>query len=403
MKKIAALFLALLMALNLCSCGSTVEESQQPEPAPPQPKTAQQINLQEIFGTEDVDITLTSKTFISEGEVTIGDSDRYYILEKESGQIYFILQGTAKNKSSNNINFDDQLEVQLTLDGTYTYSMKVVLPSNSDIVPLKAEPFSIYAQIPKEALDSCTDYCISLGFNNGFTHADDLDSCENLYELKGTTDEYCSADNIQDFTTFKDFVVHQGDQQGYNYKYASTSAAGGYMYVTSQTCDKWTFTTTDDDYAYFQIVPRLHLFYSGFSQGKMLDYPMHYGILEFEVSETSSFTRYFGAKSLEIKSSTGSMKIDENSISSYDYDLGRDEYSHRLKASKARFKLNGSDFSFVELQEILSGESPKLIVELEYFDREEYVPCEIELSSSDVKILNSLLEIYKSLPYAAFD
>lgn len=304
-----------------------------------------------------------------------------------------------KNKSPNNIDFEHQLKAQLTLDGTYTYPVNIVALSDEYIMPLKTEPFSMYAQIPKEALDICTDYCISLGFNNGFTHIDDLDSCENLYELKGTTNEYRSTDNIQNFTTFKEFVVRQG---GYYYDYTTD----GTVLSVSSTLNEWWFDTKSNDgdyYSSFKIVPRLKLYYSKFDLAKTHDYPMHYSNFEFEVSEISSVYPYFGAKSLEITSSTGSMKIDENSIFGYDYDLGRDEYSGYLKASSVRFTLDGSNFSFVELQEILSGESPKLIVELEKRGQNEYVPCEIELSDSNVRRLNSLLEIYKSLPYAAFD
>ncbi len=388
MKKIVTLLFSLLL-LSGCSVSSN---DKKPDTAS---NTTQHVEMEDTFGTEEIEITFTNKAITSTANWTWDDGTSFELKEVPD-QMYLILRGSVKNTASTEVDFYHNLIATVTLDGKYSYDFKTASRADTGIIPLKTDSFAMYAELPKEVLNVCTGYQLLLGFNNGFSKVDNLDSCDNIYSLDGTLDEYGSADNIQNFQMFQEFITQQVNSQNPN---LGIDIDGECVDIH---VDKGAFWMLQlDDGARFSVTSKIKLNYGIFDIYDDTDEDCGYASLCFAVKDFSSSdidARYIGAKSITILSDTGKIELDEKSgafFYSYDCDSNY--------KSTVTFIFPSNKVSFVELQNVINGENPKMVFELEKHGADEYVTSEINLDKESVNSLNAYLEFYKSLPLALFD
>lgn len=390
MKRVLSILLLLsLLLMSGCGNQATGEEKQ-----PAASQIPQQIHMEEMFGSDEIEITLSNKVITSEANVKLDDETALH-LEGEKDQMYLVLIGTIKNKSSSEVDFFRNFSAEVILDGQYTYSMITYSKSNSGVIPLKTESFVLYAELPKEVLDVCKDYQILMGFNEGLASVQDLTSSDYLYEFDGTLDEYGSADNIQNFQMFQEFIERKAEDQGDKLQ---CEANGNRVNLYAKEGAFWIYEW--DDGIEFSVAADLDVSYADYSIYKKYDKDFGYGYLRFTVKDMSDHDAYcIGANAFTIESTGGSMELNNDSGSDfYSYDTYT---SFSTKRGVATFTFPASDVSYTKLEEILNGENVKIMVQMKQLYQN--TPHEFELDESAVAALKSYLEFYKSLPFALFN
>ena len=406
MKKIIAFALTFVLLISFGACGNTDERTKQDnlptsnEQTSTQSTIFQTIQLNETVATDEVEITLVDKLITSTANWTSDDGTKIS-LEEHSDKMYFIARGTIKNLSANEINFYSGLNAELMLDGKYKYSVTITPNSLNNIVPPETASFAMYCEMPKTALDECEEYQLLFGFNDGFEMVTDVYSCQHSYQITGTVDEYGSAATIQHFQTFTEFVEKDIEDRGYTNFTVEAQPNDEIILINKGNDSFWWFQLPDG--TSFSVSCELMLNYGIYDIFDNDNSASEYGAISIciEQSAVSSSERtvyYSGAKSITISSSNGSIEMDETAVPGYSY-----SYNSILHTSEVTFTLWPDDYSFTELQNILSAADVTITVAIEQVSVEEPIIVDIELPADGKQALLDYLEFYKNLPLASFN
>ena len=118
MKKIVTLLFSLLL-LSGCSVSSN---DKKPDTAS---NTTQHVEMEDTFGTEEIEITFTNKAITSTANWTWDDGTSFELKEVPD-QMYLILRGSVKNTASTEVDFYHNLIATVTLDGKYSGFLRYV-------------------------------------------------------------------------------------------------------------------------------------------------------------------------------------------------------------------------------------------------------------------------------------
>jgi len=398
MKKQSLFAAAILSCLCLSSCRNvssnasitpTETEAPQETEAPIQVEF-KEVEMMDPISTDDIAIEFTNKSITASATWEQDDGTRIS-LDEENEQVYFIIFGAVKNRMTTEADVQNGLKLELVLDGKYKYPVTIEPVSLYSVLPLETAEFMMYAEIPEAALEECESYELLVGFNDGLASAGDLYACENGYRYTGTLEEYGSAESIQNFQTFSEFMVKEAEKADISYQVKEKE-----VWIGSNE-GFWVFEL--DDGTTFSLVCKLVLNYGIYDIYDDEDENCGYGAIKMKIEQTSKFdpTAYYsGAKRIEIISDTGSVEVDDSSSLSYSYD-----YDYASNTSNVTFSLWANKYSFVELQNVVNGNDLKLVVEIE---GDKSARAEIDLSENGMQAaLVRYLEFYKALPLAEFD
>lgn len=406
MKKIIAFALTFVLLISFGACGNTDERIKQDnlptsnEQTSTQSTIFQTIQLNETVATDEVEITLVDKLITSTANWTSDDGTKIS-LEEHSDKMYFIARGTIKNLSANEINFYSGLNSEFVLDGKYKYPVDIAPNSLNSIVPLETASFAMYCEMPKNVLNECEEYQLLFGFNDGSEMATDVYSCQHGYQITGTVDEYGSAATIQNFQTFTEFVEKDIKDRGYTNFAVEAQQNDEIILIDKGNDSFWWFQLPDG--TSFSASCELMLNYGIYDIFDSDSSPAEYGAISIciEQSAVSSSERtvyYSGAKSITISSSNGSIEMDKTAVPGYSY-----SYDSLLHTSEVTFTFWPDDYSFTELQSILSAADVTITVAIEQVSVEEPIIADIELPDEGKQALLDFLEFYKNLPLASFN
>jgi len=137
-------------------------------------------------------------------------------LPAKDGNIYFVICGNIKNTSPEKIDIRTGLNITLVLDEKYKYEDgKYSFDKDSSVVPLSAENFVIYYELPDGVLSSCENYAYQISFNENMTYILDKDSAAYHYVIHGKTSEYGSAATVVDIRSLGEYVKKMMEDNGY--------------------------------------------------------------------------------------------------------------------------------------------------------------------------------------------
>ena len=345
----------------------------------------QAVTIGNTISNEYADITF-KKVVVTK---TAEDEATGVKMPEEENKIYFILLGTIKNKNTVAFNFSSNLATKLIFDEKYEYSVKIE-PSNelNNIDPLETSDFVVYASVPKEVINSCSNYSFKFGYNDDFSSTS-IDKSKNKFELTGSVNQYGSASNVTNYETFKDYIANMASQYEGLKAYDSKKTYGNNTIVEDGNALQ--FQKLEDGVSEFSIIPIFRFSYIDILNEKKCKTDL---IIEFKTSNFPDQVYYSFANTMEICSDNGSMKIEENSTNKILDDTFKS--IHKLETD---FVFSSSDYDFSQLENIINGNNLKIKVTLDEpitstnLHPSKQIEVNIECNEKTIDTLKKLFEL----------
>lgn len=374
------------LVCSICSCGGNVDTSIETILSSIE-KSSNTINSN--FETIDLNNTITKdfcEITVSKSVITHAANEEKtgLNLEKKQDNVWIVFLGTIKNTATSEIDFVSGLQAQVLIDGKYTYPVETIPKDLRSILPLKTVDFAIYAAVPEEVISSCETYDFQFGFNDEFTiNLNNIDELMYKFQISGKIDEYGSAEQIQNFQTFLEYVSSFISKNGYNDDFA-IKAVDESILVENGNCLK--FVSNKD--VRVSIHPYLRLNYSFYE-----DNIYEYGVLNIRIDgyTKQENTHYISTKTITLKSSEGEMTIGDGADHIYKYDSSN---------ATDIFYFDSNELSLEEVYSIVNGNNLKIVLDVKTMENEHnslVYECDSEIKDN----LISLLDIYKQLPNAS--
>lgn len=380
MKKKLALLLAILMCLSLCACGESSETSNNNE----EQTKFESAELNNTITNEFCELTIT-KSVISHA---VSEQETGLNLEEKEDNVYIVFLGTIKNTATSEIDFLSGLQAQVLIDNKYSYPVEIVPNDLNSVVPLKTADFAVYASVPEEVISSCNVYDFQFGFNDEFdTTVNSIEEVIYKYVLSGNIEEYGSAENIQNFQTFSEYINSFMSENGYNEKYKVTEEDDEVI-IKDGNCLKF----VSENGVEVSILPQLRLRYFSYE----LELPQ-YGVLEMEISgyREQENIHYISTEAITLKSSNGEITVGEGTeyIGTYDFNSVVADNLYYFDSSK---------LSLEKVYSIVTGDNFEIILNVKTLENENAI-ITYECDSEITETIIDLLDIYRQMPNSAME
>lgn len=385
-RKIITFMLATGLICSICSCGANTDTSRetmlslQEKASDTINSNFESIDLNHTITKDFCEITVT-KSIISHAA---NEEKTGLNLEEKQDNVWIVFLGTMKNTATSEIDFLSGFQAQILVDKKYTYPVEIALKDIKSIVPLKTVDFAVYAAVPEEVISSCETYDFQFGFNDDFTtNYNNIDETIYKFQISGTIDEYGSADQIQNFQTFSEYISSFISKNGYDENFRIKSKDESII-IENTNCLKF----VSDKGIKVSIYPYLELRY--FSYDLNIS---EYGVLEIEISgyRNQENAHYISTETITLKSSTGEMTIGEGLESSYDF--------NDVMATNI-FYFDSNNLSLEKVYSIVNGNNLEIMINAKTLENEDislYYTCDSETKEN----LIDLLDIYRQLPNAS--
>lgn len=380
-----AVLIAVFMFL-VCSCGSSTGISTDTEFSTKEEtkniytvSDYESVDLNNVITKDFCEITIT-KSVISHAA---NEEKTGLNLEEKEDNVWIIFLGTIKNTATSEIDFLSGLQAQVLVDNKYSYPVEIVPKDLRSIIPLKTVDFAIYAAVPEEVISSCDTYDFRFGFCDDFVlNTNSIDESTYKYQISGNIDEYGSAEQIQNFQTFVEYVNTFISNNGYSEKFKIKTKDES-LTIENGNCLKF---VSDNDVE-ISIYPYLKLNYFSYELGVY-----DYGILEVRIKADrgQENIHYISAKSITLKSSSGEINIGEGIKNTYDF--------NNVSATNV-FHFDSGELSLEEVYSIIKGKDFEIVLNVETLENEDITltyQCDTEI----IDTLTDLLDIYRQMPNA---
>lgn len=385
-RKIIMFMLTTGLICFICSCGANPDTPTETMPSS-QEKASNTVNSN--FESIDLNHTIT-KDFC---EITVTKSVISHAaneektglkLEEKQDNVWIVFLGTIKNTATSEIDFLSGFQAQILVDKKYTYPVEIAVKDKNGVVPLKTIDFAVYAAVPEEVISSCETYDFQFGFNDNFTkNLNSIDGLVYKYQISGKIDEYGSAEQIQNFQTFSEYISSFVLREGYSEKF-EMKLGDEIVIIENGNCLKF----VSDENVEVSIYPYLRLQYFSYELNIY-----EYGILEIRISgfRDQENTHYISTQAITLKSSAGEISIGEGLGNTYDY--------NNVSATNI-FHFDSGELSLEEVYSIMNGEDLEIVLDVETLENEHTLltyECDDELKENMIE----LIDIYRQLPNAS--
>ncbi len=386
-KNVLSVLLVFLMAFSLCACGSTesTEDSsstvttESAEEAATEETTSETgyetIEIDETVSTDFCEITFTTSLLTNEAtHETTGLN-----LENEDDSVWAVFIGEIKNTASSSVNFASGCKMQLVIDDKYSYTVTFVSDDINSISPLSTAEFAAYASIPNEALLSCETYSLQIGFIEEFAALAEISDATYLYQINGSLDQYGSVEQIQNATTFFEYVQTYLTDNAYDDLKMTTS--GNFAYLKDGNCLDFVYGDGVEIY----MIPYLSLqYYDTYVVDG--DYQTFGGLyIEVNGYRKQDGVYYTSTTSLVLKSDAGEIAFENSNF----------DYTDTLATNKYFVDLS-RDVSVEEFLSVLTGENPtvELTVKLSGQDDQTlFFECDEKFLETVTDMMNICLDM----------
>lgn len=384
-RKIIMVVLATGLICSICSCGTNTDTpttipSSQEKVSDTINSDFESIDLNHTITKDFCEITVT-KSIISHA---VNEEKTGLNLEEKQDNVWIVFWGTMKNTATSEIDFLSGFQAQILVDKKYTYPVEIALKDIKSIVPLKTIDFAVYAAVPEEVISSCETYDFQFGFNNNLDiNLNSIEESTYKFQITGNIDEYGSAEQIQNFQTFVEYISLFVSNNGYSEKF-SISTKDESVIVENGNCLK----PVSGENVKVSIYPSLRLNYFSYE----LDI-FEYGILEIRIrgDRKQDNTYYTSTSAITFKSNAGEITIGEGLKNTYDYD--------NVSATNV-FHFDSGDLSLEEVYSIMNGDDLEMVLDVKTLENEHTLltyECDDELRENIIE----LIDIYRQLPNAS--
>lgn len=379
MKKKLLLILASIMCISFCACGESSEKNND--------------NVETKFESAELNNTITNdfceltitKSVISHA---VSEQKTGLNLEEKEDNAYIVFLGTIKNTATSEINFLSGLQAQVLIDNKYSYPVEIVPNDLNSVVPLKTANFAVYASVPEEVISSCNAYDFQFGFNDEFdTTVNSIEEVSYKYVISGDIKEYGSAENIQNFQTFSEYINLFMSENGYNEKFKVTEEDDEVI-IKDGNCLKY----VSENGVEVSILPQLRLRYFSYE----LELPQ-YGVLEMEISgyREQENIHYISTEAITLKSSNGEITVGD--VTEY---IGT--YNFNSVVANNLYYFDSSKLSLEKVYSIITGDNFEIILNVKTLENENVI-ITYECDSEITETIIDLLDIYRQMPNSAME
>lgn len=348
---------------------------------------SQPISLNETITMENAAFAIT-KTKISN---TIEDSTLQINLDDEEDSLWFCAWVTMKNIGKEEIDILEGLYANLILDEEYSYPVDFV-GNKTKLVPLSSTDFIMKTAIPNDALSLCNDYCLSFGFSDDFKTAKEQDDISTIYELKGTLDEFASADSIDSFTSLIEYTAQYLVNNGFDNVSMEAYDVSENLQVIELSTGEIGVVTMDDGTA-FSINPCLEVLYDSFLfEVHGLQSKIRFNL---EVRENPIPHYYSSAEHLlSINSSGGVAKSDSIALGAYN----KQKKAPRVSFSFSSLESDDIEATFDTVYDVFEGDD--VVISFEFIGSEDSTFVEYLCEDSIKESVIELMQAYSGMPRA---
>lgn len=391
-RKVIMTMLVAGIIIFVCSCGGNSDTPTEAE-ASLKEEISDVSNASDTMSSNFVSIDLNEAIIKDFCEITVTKSVISHAakeektglnLEEEEDNVWIVFFGTIKNTATSEIDFLSGLQVQVLVDNKYTYPVKMVPNDLRSIVPLKTIDFAAYAAVPEEVISSCETYDFQFGFNDNFAlNLNSIDESIYKFQISGNIDEYGSAEQIQNFQTFSEYISTFISRNGYN-EIFKIKEGNERVNIENGNCLKY---VSDKDIK-ISIYPYLKLNYFSYALNVY-----EYGILEIEIEgyRKQGDIHYISTETITLKSDAGDITIGEGLESSYDF--------NDVVATNV-FHFDSGELSLDEVYSIVNGNNLEMVFDVKTLENEHITlsyECDSELKDNII----TLIDIYRQLPNAS--
>jgi len=377
-KKIMLLVVA--MCISICACSKTSETSNNDILQ----TKFESAELNNTIIQEFCELTIT-KSVITH---TVNEQTTGLNLEEKEDNVYIVFLGTIKNTATSEIDFFSGLQAKVLIDNKYSYPVEIIPNDLRSIVPLKTADFAVYTSVPEEVISSCKTYDFQFGFDDEFgTTANSIEEVSYKYTISGNIEEYGSAENIQNFQTFSEYINLFISQNGYEENF-KTIEKDDDVIIKNGNCLKF----VSENGVKVSILPQLRLRYFVYD----LELPQ-YGVLEMKISgyREQENIHYISTESITLKSSNGEITVGEGTEYLGTYDVSS-------VVADNIYYFDSSDLSLEKVYSIVSGDNFEIILNVKTLENENIV-INYECDSEITETIIDLLDIYKQMPNSAME
>jgi len=361
MKRISLLLVSIIMVFCLVACGNTAKY----EP----------LTLNEPVTNDFAELTI-EKTKLSN---TISNNDYSLILKNKADSLWFVALGSIKNLSNSEIDFINGAKFLLTVDEKYEYELALSSNDLVSVVPLEKNNFAVYTSIPDEVVETCTTYSLKIGYNKEFESLSSLDDADYKYEFVGNFDEFGSAENVDDFTSYVEYLADYIESSNYADLTLEIFPDSSTVNIDNGELE----FLKNDGLNDLKVQTYLKVFFCESGSHKSL---MPSLIIECNSDATHDIPRIISVETITIKSDNGSLEIGKGDFEK-DYD-----FNSVTNATYTTFDYDLDNTSVAKIKEIISGNNVEYVLNVTISGRESItMSC-----SADVELLEGLMEIYNA-------
>ena len=374
MKKIMYCLVVCVLLISMVGCSQNSEVANNVSKV----KNDVVLNLGDKVKYDYIEVEIT-KTFISRA---VTNKDTNIDLEEKEGFVYFVLFGNVKNLNTSSIQFASNLATKLIFDNKYEYEITIEPTDLYDLVPLQTADFAMYASVPQEVINSCEQYCFQFGFDDDFSNYSDLKKCKNVYTITGDVEEYGSAENIENFQTFKEYVENKlGNYTGLKGTYDNSREIIDIKKLNNiQGIDL-------DDGSELSLDLNLRLNYGQYKIDGSTFGTVHVSI---ETSKTPEHTYFSYADTLTVSSDTGELVIGNKVFDKTLID------TRGIDHLETQFNISDLNYSIEELKKIVDGDNLKMtfVIDKTVSSKKTTETIEVVCEEKVKTVLQSLIDLY---------
>lgn len=186
MKKVAAIFLAIMMILALCACGNKTSQNESNTSSQDKNNiiddieqgtdnsavSTKLVNLNELFTVNNMfEIELNNAKW-SEKILPSNTTGAYSYHDDNEGEKYFVIRGKFKNLSSKDVDIQYSGEVKMIINGKYEVNATMELEKNDgtsfygNAKPLQTLNLIIFSSVSDELYSACNDIQVNIDIVN---------------------------------------------------------------------------------------------------------------------------------------------------------------------------------------------------------------------------------------------
>ena len=315
-------------------------------------------------------------------------------LNEKDGNVYFILFGTVKNVSTSAISYNNIVDVNLSFDDKYEYTVNSAPSDLSNLIPLKTESFIWYSSTPIEILEISNEY----KFKWSISSQSEQDQKQSGFFFTGQNNQWFSSDNINTFRTFTEYFEHML----LNYDGISYFVNDKNQEIAIKSKEGGLFAVQIPDGSFEIANPRIFTF-DDFTL--YLDYEYYTKGWEYGKIEIKSYIlplTYAKPRSLSFSSESGTIDFIHNPYADSKSNGGDDQLFFYLVETP--LNLLKKPYEFDVFSNIINGNNPSFTIHYNDIDLDEDdIVVSDYLTTTTIKSMQKLLKIYADCPNTNLD